>query len=111
MHGDAADVVAHPFALAGVQPGPDVEAEAADSSADGLGAADGTGRAVKDRQEPIPSGVDLAAVEAADHGVVGLQQVTPAPVTRGRCLLGGPHDIGEQLVYGWFEGSTGGSSG
>jgi len=36
MHGDAADVLAHPFALASVQPGPDLQAQAADTSADRL---------------------------------------------------------------------------
>jgi hypothetical protein len=55
MHRDAADLVADPFALARVQPRPDLYAEAADTSADGSGAADGTGRAVKTARNPSPA--------------------------------------------------------
>src|SRR5260370_12352791 len=53
MHGKAADVVAHPLALAGVDAGSDLEPRLAQAIADGDGAADGARRPVEPPAEPL----------------------------------------------------------
>jgi len=46
VDGDAADLLADDLALAGVEPRPHFDAERPDTRRDGLGAANGSGRAV-----------------------------------------------------------------
>src|SRR5260370_41642123 len=66
MHGKAADVVAHPLALAGVDAGSDLEPRLAEAIADGDGAADGARRPVERREEPRTGRADLLSAESRE---------------------------------------------
>ncbi len=71
MHGKAADVVAHPLALAGVDAGSDLEPGLAQAIADGDGAADGAGRPIESGEESVTGRCDLLPAEVfelATHG-------------------------------------------
>jgi hypothetical protein len=73
------------FTLAGMQPHSDGDPQACDGVADGTGAANGTCRTVKRREECIPCRVDFPAPKAmklpTDKTVMALQQVTPLSVS------------------------------
>jgi hypothetical protein len=64
VHRDAPDVVVEQLAFPGVQAGPDLQAVLGQLGPDGIGRADGSGRAVKGGQEPIPGRLDLATTKS-----------------------------------------------
>ena len=80
---EAAQLGAHHFALAGVEPRAHVQAEGRDGVADRAGAAHRARRAIEGGEEAVAGGVDLATAVtfelAADHAVVRLQ-VAPRPI-------------------------------
>src|SRR5207245_1646106 len=86
VHGKAADVVAHAFALTRVEAGSDLEAGLAEAIADRDRAADGAGRPVECREEPVAGGADLLPAEmfqlATHRRVMLLEQVAPGLVTK-----------------------------
>src|SRR5689334_22001724 len=98
VHGDAAVLVAHHFAFAGVRAGANLEAELAHLLRHRAGAAHGARRAVEGGEEAVARGVDLAAAKpcelAAHEPVVVLQELAPAAVAERARLLRGTHDIG-----------------
>ena len=100
MHSDAADVIAADFALAGVQPGPHLDAKRLHRVADRHRTADRSLGAVEHREEAVARCVHFAASKAgelrADDGVVRVEQRTPVTVAD----LCGParrvHDVGQE---------------
>src|ERR1700730_5153283 len=74
VYGDAAHVVPQHLALTGVQPRPQLQTERLAPGDNRLSAGYGAGRAVEGGEEPVSSGLHLAAAEAlqlvANHGVV-----------------------------------------
>src|SRR6187399_2370408 len=66
MDGDAARVPARHVDLAGVETGPDLDAERPDRVGHGGGTPDGPGCAVEEGQESVSGGDDLAASEPVE---------------------------------------------
>src|SRR5205807_4013564 len=77
----AADVVAHPLALTGMNPGPDFEAGLAETIADRDGAAHGAGGPIERGEESVAGRADLLPAEirelAPNQRVMLLQDVPP----------------------------------
>lgn len=65
-HGDAGDLLVKQFALPRMQAGADLDAEFTDPVANRTRAANGPGRSVEDREEPVAGGVKLSAAEAGE---------------------------------------------
>jgi hypothetical protein len=59
VDGDAADIVADHFALAGMQPGSDLDAERLDFLDDGAGATNATRGTVESREKSVAGGLDF----------------------------------------------------
>src|SRR2546423_11251893 len=82
VDGDAADVIAADFDLAGVDAAADVEPELTGGIADRTGTLEGPGGSVEGGEEAVAGRLDLAASEAyelaADGRVVTVEQITPA---------------------------------
>jgi hypothetical protein len=76
------------------------EAQLANGSDGGGGAANGPGRPVEARQKAVARRVDLAASEVrqlgADCGVVPFDELAPRAITELRRPFGRSHDVGEQ---------------
>src|SRR5215210_148919 len=100
MHRDAADLLADQLAFTGVQAGPDLEVERPHALHDRARAPHCTSGAVEDREEAVAARVDLAATKTRQltphHGVVILQNVTPATVANLDGVLRGADDIREE---------------
>src|SRR2546423_13682646 len=83
VEGGPAHLPVRDLALAGVEPGAELEPEAAHAVPDRAGGADRSRRPVEGGEEAVPGGVDLAAAVAdelaADGGLVRLGQLAPAP--------------------------------
>ena len=99
VDGDPADVVISRFDLAGVDAGPDLDAEAADAVSDGGRTLNGPGRSVEGGQKPVSQSLHFLAPEAIElptnEGVMGIEELTPASVAEFRGPLGGTNDVGE----------------
>ena len=67
VDGDAADLPVEELALAGVEPGAELDAERLDGLPDRLRAADRARRPVEAREEAVARGVDLAAPVAGEQ--------------------------------------------
>jgi hypothetical protein len=67
VDGDAADVAVAEFHLAGVQPGPDLDADAAQLVPEGGRTADRSAGPVKGRQDAVAGGLDQLAAELLDQ--------------------------------------------
>ena len=67
VHGDSPDLAIQSFALPRVQPRANLEAQVAHGVDDRSGAADRPRRAVEDREEAIPGGVQLAPVASVQE--------------------------------------------
>src|SRR5688500_10516497 len=84
VDGETADVSGADVALAGVEAGADLQAEAGELVTDGPGALDGPGGGVEGGQEAVAESLDLLALPApellADDGVVLFQQRPPGGV-------------------------------
>src|SRR5256714_9068804 len=100
VHGKAADVVAHPLALTGVDTCSDLEVGLEEPIADGDGAANRAGGPVEGSQEPIAGGTDLLAAkprELSTHQrMMLLEEVAPGMVTERRRALGGADDVSKE---------------
>jgi hypothetical protein len=100
VYGDTTDVITANLALAGVQPGPHLDAERLDCVANRHGAADRSLRAVEHREEAIARRVHLAAPKASelrsDDGVMRVKQGVPVAVADLRCSARRVHDVGEE---------------
>jgi len=106
VDGEATDLVTDHLALAGVQPGTDLDPERADSQADGASAAHAARGAVEGGgEDSIPGGVDPTAAEAGKlppgDGVVAVEHVVPSAVADHGRLLGGADDVGEEHGHAW----------
>jgi hypothetical protein len=69
VDGDATDVVTTQFDLTGVETNPHLNTDRADSVADSRGAAYGSSRPVKGRQEPVASRTTTEAATAIEEAV------------------------------------------
>jgi hypothetical protein len=102
VDGDAGHSVSAHFALARVQAGADLDAEAAHRVANGASAADRPRWAVERGQKAVAglSYLRLApALElATDEDVVAVQQVTPLAIAEFDRSLRGPDDVRERTV-------------
>jgi hypothetical protein len=100
MQSDAAKLVSHDFAFPCVQTGTDRDPKGRDGIRNRAGTAYGASRAVKGSEKPISRSVDLTATEvdklAAHHGVICVEQVTPAAIAEARSPLSGLDDVGKQ---------------
>ena len=100
MHRDARDPGLHDVELAGVQTGPDLDAELMHALDDREGAADGASRPVEDGEKPVATSIDLAAAESrqlcSDQPVVIAYQSSPARIAEGDCPARRLHHVGEQ---------------
>ena len=94
VDGDAPELVAHDFALAGMQAGSHLDPERVDIVRNGAGTADGASGPVECRQKPVACGVNFTATEgvkfATNQGVMDIKQIVPAPITDARGFLCGP---------------------
>jgi hypothetical protein len=100
VHGDAADVTVTQLDLAGMQPHPNLDADAAQLVPEGGRAADPAARPVEGGQQPITGRLHKPAAELLDQPagqlVVHVQQLPPAPVPQPAGAFGGGDDVGEQ---------------
>ena len=100
MDGNAADVVPHHLALAGVQADANADPRHLRGPEDRGRAADRAGRAVERREEAVPGRLHLAAVETAQglahRALVSLEQLAPAPITKIRGRARRIDDVGEE---------------
>jgi hypothetical protein len=100
VNGDAGDCVIDALALAGVDAGADLEAEASQGVTDAHGAADGAGRAVEGREEAVAGGAYLSPAVTrdllADGRVVALEKIAPGAVTERDRSLGRADYVGEE---------------
>jgi hypothetical protein len=100
VHRDAADLVSHQLALAGVDARPDLDPELANAFPDRPRCADGTRRPVQGREKAVAGRVDLAATEAVelapDARMMLADDLAPAPVAELRRARRGIDDVGEE---------------
>ncbi len=84
MDGDAAEVVVSDLTLAGVQPGANLQAQPSGAVPYGTGAPDCPGGTVERGEDPVAGVLDRPPPEplqlSADHGVVIVEQPSPAAV-------------------------------
>src|SRR3954453_2306986 len=100
VNGDAADIVADHFALAGMQPGADLDADRPDFVGDRAGTANAARWTVKRCEKAVARSLHLMAAKsrqiAADGGVMMVEQIAPALVAEVRGLFSGADDVGEK---------------
>src|SRR2546423_14547095 len=110
VDGDSAHLPVRELALARVQPGAELEPEAAHAVADRPRGADRARRPVEGGEEAVAGGVDLAAAEAhelcADGGLVRPSELAAAPVA----ALGGPLALAADLRLNDCSGGLGPSA-
>ena len=99
-HGDAAEVLAHLFALTEMDPGPDLDTELADRFGGCARAGDRRRGFAERREEPIAGGVDLAATEplqlTSHDPVVPRRERLPAAIAQFLGNGGRVHHVGEE---------------
>ena len=100
MQSDACDVAAAHLDLAGMQSGPELDADGSHRVPDCSGTTDGAGRAVEDSYEGVASGVHLTAAKPVqlltNKQPMLVQQPCPAVVTQACRGLGGGDDVREE---------------
>src|SRR5262249_55055213 len=100
VHGDAADVVAHPLHLARVQSGAHLEAERLHGGRDGQRTSDRTSGAIETGHEAVSGGAVLTAAItgefAPDNSVIALQADLPGAVAKGTQGFRRVRDIDEE---------------
>src|SRR5207247_10794164 len=93
VDGNAADVVAHQFAFAGVHSRANFDAKLPDRSHDRERAADRSPRAVECREKAVAGGIGFLAPKArqflSDNRVVRVQETTPSSLAKHRRAHGG----------------------
>jgi hypothetical protein len=99
VHCDPAHAALAQFDLAGVRPGPDLQADAGQLLPNGGCAADRPAWAIEGGQDAVASGLDESALEFLDHAagelVVHSQDLAPAPIAKLSGPIGGADDVGE----------------
>jgi hypothetical protein len=99
VHRDSADVLAHQFALAGVEARPDLNTQFGNLVPHPGCASDGSGWTVECGKEAVPDRLDLPPAKLderlADQRVVMLQQIPPPVVAEPAGSLGRANDVGE----------------
>src|ERR1700716_2628595 len=82
-----------------VDPGTDLQTQAAHLAYDRASTADAAGRPVEGRQEAVAGGINLTTAEPGelltDDGVVAVEQIPPPPVAQRDCPLRGANDVSE----------------
>jgi hypothetical protein len=100
VDGDAADVVADHFALAGVEPGSDLDAERRDFLGDRAGATNAARGTVERPEKSVAGGFDFVAAKAREiapyRRVMTAEQITPALVAERRRLLARADNVGHE---------------
>ena len=100
VQGHAARAAARDLALAGVDPGPDPQAEVEELIADLQSAPNRAGRAVEDGRDALLSGLDLAAGVSREgfphHRVVPVDQVGPLLAAKPHRMRAGLGDLGAE---------------
>jgi hypothetical protein len=100
VDGQAPDVAGDEFALAGVEPGSDMDTDLAEFIADRTGTVDCPARTREGSEESVPGALDLLAGEAVelspDQEVVTVEQLQPAAVAQFGSLPCGVDDVGKQ---------------
>src|SRR5439155_24751591 len=100
VDGDAADVVAHEFALSGVNAGADLDPQRFRVSAQRLGAADRVRGSVERGAMAVAGALDDGSAEAFGEALGDftepLQERAPAVVAHRGRPRGGRYDVGEQ---------------
>lgn len=100
VHRDATELVTDNLALAGVNPGADVETETSNGLDDRTRSAGGPGRTVERGEEPVTGRIDLTPAEAgevlAHHAMVRFEEITPPPVAQRGGPFGGTNQVCEQ---------------
>src|SRR5581483_3118722 len=100
VHRDAADIVIHDLAFAGVKPGADIDAERPDLLGDRAGAAHAARGAIEGGQKSVAGGLHLVAAKArevaADQGMMTVEKMTPALIAKLGRLFGRADDVGEE---------------
>src|SRR5204863_3642158 len=97
VDGNAADVVAHQFAFAGMHSRAHFDAKLPDRSHDRERAAYRSPRAVECREKAVAGGIGFLASKArqflSHNRVVRVQETTPSCVAKRRRALGGRRDV------------------
>ena len=100
MNRNAADIMVQYFALAGMEPGTDFDAERPDFLGNGTGAANAARRTIKGREDAVAGRFDLMAAKACeiapDRGVMTIEQIAPAVVAERDGFFGRADDVGKQ---------------
>ena len=100
VHRQAADLVARGLHFAGVQPGPDADAQWLHCPRHGHGATDGARRAIECGKKAVSRCVDQHAAVLGEQGTADgmklLQGLAPPLVAQTGRHVGRPHDVGEQ---------------
>ena len=99
VNGDAGQVSAAPFDLAGVDPDPNIETDLARGVADRSPAADRTRGAIEGGEHAVAGGLTVQTREPTDltiyRVVVTVEHGTPRPIADSDQPVGGADDIGE----------------
>jgi hypothetical protein len=102
---DTADVAVALLNFAGVQPHPELEADAAQLVSERGRTTDPAAWAVEGGQNPITGGLDQLAAELLDQPpgqfVVHVQQLAPTPVAQPAGLLGRADDVVNRTLLAW----------
>jgi len=100
MDRDTADIIAHNFDFAGMNPGADRNAMALHFASGCDGAVNGPRRSVKNGKQAIASTLygpaAIASNFSSDNVVVIVEEITPGPIAYLRGARGRIHDIGKQ---------------
>ena len=100
VNGDATDISSVPLDLAGMNACANLEAQLLNHVPDGPSTADRSSRAAEYREEPVPSGGDLATLKpvnfAAGASVVFGEKFAPGVIPEFDRSLSGTNDVGEE---------------
>ena len=100
VNGDAADIVAHHFALASMKPGTNFDAKRFDFFGNSASATNAARRTVEGSENAIAGCLDLMAAEtseiASDRGVMTIEQVMPTAIAERGGFLGRADDVGKE---------------
>jgi len=100
MNGNPTDVVIRHFALAGMESRADFDAEGPDFIDDSTGTTNTAGWSIERGKNAIASRFDLMTAKACEitpgRGVMIVEQIVPAAVSRRGGLLGRADDVSEE---------------
>jgi hypothetical protein len=100
MHGDAANIVAADFALAGVQARTNFDTQRPDVVGNGACTTYASCGAVKRGKDTVAGGLDLVTAEAVEiapnRSMMIVEQITPAMIAKCSGFLGRPDNVREE---------------